>query len=89
MYYLASDTKSTTNKCTICFRTIHVFTFLVVITIALALFIFYGRVETVLDQAKHVMEKANVFFSIMWKTLCDGSVPLLSPDDCRQLKSFV
>ncbi len=68
-----------------CFKVVPVFTLLFVSVIAIVFFIFYPSADAVLSHSERIMDRADIFFGIMWKTLCNGSNPLLDQYDCNQL----
>lgn len=69
-------------------KIVHVLTFVVVSIIVIALFVFYKSTSTVLNHSENVMDKADVFFGVMWKTLCNGTMRLLTPQECQEIKSI-
>jgi len=36
----------------------------------------------VMDEATRVMAKSEVLFKLLWQTACNGTLPLLPPEDC-------
>lgn len=76
------------NKCEKCRNVVSFFTLGVTSMIAIILVVFYSDAGAVLTHSESVMDKADVLFRVMWKTLCNGSIPILDPYDCNLLNSM-